>query len=46
MPGDEFKTIMEMVHMIVQSSEDKQEALKKIESLTSLKDSEMKKEQS
>lgn len=27
--GDEFKTIMEMVRMIVESAKDKEEALKK-----------------
>ncbi|MCD7765413.1 MAG: hypothetical protein LUH53_02695 [Lachnospiraceae bacterium] len=39
MTRDEFKTIMEMVRMIVQGSADKEEALKKIDSLTILKDS-------
>lgn len=38
MTRDEFKTIMEMVRMIVESSKDKQEALEKIDSLTILKD--------
>lgn len=37
MTRDEFKTIMEMVVMIVEGSKDKEEALKKIESLTILK---------
>lgn len=40
MTRDEFKTIMEMVRMIVEGSKDKDEALKKIDSLTILKDSE------
>ena len=40
MTRDEFKTIMEMVRMIVEGSKDKEEALKKIDSLTILKDSE------
>lgn len=39
MTRDEFKTIMEMVRMIIQGSKDKDEALKKIDSLTILKDS-------
>ncbi|MCC8102567.1 MAG: hypothetical protein LIP11_10030 [Clostridiales bacterium] len=39
MTRDEFKTIMEMVRMIIQGSADKEEALKKINSLTILKDS-------
>ena len=39
MTRDEFKTIMEMVRMIVEGSKDKEEALKKIDSLTILKDS-------
>lgn len=38
MTRDEFKTIMEMVRMIVESATDKKEALKKIDSLTILKD--------
>lgn len=37
MTKDEFKTIMEMVRMIVEGSADKEEALKKIDSLTILK---------
>lgn len=40
MTRDEFKTIMEMVRMIVAGSKDKEEALEKIDSLTILKDSE------
>lgn len=40
MTKDEFKTIMEMVRMIIEGSKDKEEALKKIDSLTILKDSE------
>ena len=40
MTKDEFMTIMEMVRMIVEGSKDKEEALKKIDSLTILKDSE------
>lgn len=39
MARDEFKTIMEMVRMIIQGAKDKDEALKKIDSLTILKDS-------
>ncbi len=39
MTRDEFKTIMEMVRMIIQGSKDKEEALNKINSLTILKDS-------
>lgn len=39
MARDEFKTIMEMVRMIIQGAKDKEEALKKIDSLTILKDS-------
>lgn len=44
MTKDEFKTIMEMVRMIVEGSKDKEEALKKIDSLTILKDTEKKAE--
>ena len=40
MTKDEFKTIMEMVRMIIEGSKDKEEALKKIDSLTILKGSE------
>lgn len=36
---EEFKTIMEMVTMIIEGSKDKDEALEKIKSLTILKDS-------
>ena len=39
MTREEFKTIMEMVTMIVEGSKDKEEALEKIKSLTILKDS-------
>lgn len=39
MTRDEFKTIMEMVRMIIEGSKDKEEALRKIDSLTILKDS-------
>ena len=39
MTRDEFKTIMEMVRMIVNDSKDKEEILRKIDSLTILKDS-------
>ena len=39
MTRDEFKTIMEMVRMVIQGSADKEEALKKIDSLTILKGS-------
>ena len=37
MTKEEFKTIMEMVRMIIDGSKDKEEALKKIDSLTILK---------
>lgn len=43
MTKDEFKTIMEMVRMIIDGSKDKEEALKKIDSLTILKDSDKEK---
>ncbi len=39
MRRDEFKTIMEMVRMIVKDSKDKEEILEKIDSLTILKNS-------
>ena len=39
MTRDEFKTIMEMVRMIIMASKDKEEILEKIDSLTILKDS-------
>ncbi|MBQ8970851.1 MAG: hypothetical protein IJ073_06040 [Lachnospiraceae bacterium] len=42
MTKDEFKTIMEMVRMIIEGSKDKEEALNKIDSLTILKNSEVK----
>lgn len=38
MTREEFKTIMEMVRMIIEGSKDKEEALEKIDSLTILKD--------
>ena len=38
MTKDEFKTLMEMVVMIVEGSADKEEALQKIKSLEILKD--------
>lgn len=38
MTREEFKTIMEMVRMIIEGSKDKDEALEKIDSLTILKD--------
>lgn len=38
MTRDEFKTIMEMVEMIIEGSADKDDALEKIRSLTILKD--------
>jgi len=37
MTKDEFKTLMEMVIMIVEGSKDKEEALEKLKSLTILK---------
>ncbi len=40
MTRDEFKTIMEMVRMIIEASKDKEEALEKINSLTILKEKE------
>lgn len=36
MTREEFKTIMEMVRMIIEGSKDKEEALEKIDSLTIL----------
>ena len=39
MTKDEFKTIIEMVRIIVNDSKDKKEALDKIDSLSILKDS-------
>lgn len=44
MTREEFRTIMEMVRMIVDGSKDKEDALKKIDSLTILKDTEKQKE--
>lgn len=38
MTREEFKTIMEMVRMIIEGSKDKEEALEKIDSLTILKE--------
>ena len=38
MTREEFKTIMEMVRMIIEGSKDKEEALEKINSLTILRD--------
>ena len=38
MTKEEFKTIMEMVRMIIEGSKDKEEALEKIDSLTILKE--------
>ena len=38
MTRDEFKTIMEMVLMIIEGSNDKEEAINKIKNLTILKD--------
>lgn len=38
MTRDEFKTIMEMVTMIIEGSKDKEEALKKLKSLTILEE--------
>ena len=38
MTREEFKTIMEMVRMIIEGSKDKEEALEKINSLTILKE--------
>ncbi len=40
MTREEFRTIMEMVRMIIDGSKDKEDALKKIDSLTILKGSE------
>lgn len=37
MTRDEFKTIMQMVRMIIDGSKDKDDALRKIDSLTILK---------
>lgn len=43
MTTEEFRTIMEMVRMIVDGSKDKEDALRKIDSLTILKDTEKEK---
>lgn len=43
MTREEFKTIMEMVRMIIDGSKDKEDALKKIDSLTILKGTEKEK---
>lgn len=40
MTREEFKTIMEMVTMIIEGSKDKEDALDKIKSLTILKNKE------
>lgn len=40
MTREEFKTIMEMVTMIIEGSKDKDEALEKLKSLTILKSKE------
>lgn len=40
MTNEELKTIIEMIRIIIADSEDKEEALKKIDSLTILKDTE------
>lgn len=40
MTREEFRTIMEMVRMIIAGSKDKEDALKKIDSLTILKGAE------
>ena len=37
MTREEFKTIIEMIRMIVESSKDKEEILQKIDSLTIMK---------
>lgn len=42
MTREEFRTIMEMVRMIIEGSKDKEDALKKIDSLTILKGSDKK----
>lgn len=42
MTREEFKTIMEMVTMIIEGSKDKEEALEKIKSLTILKEKDSK----
>lgn len=44
MTREEFRTIMEMVRMIIDGSKDKEDALRKIDSLTILKDTEKERE--
>ena len=44
MTREEFRTIMEMVRMIVAVSKDKEDALQKIDSLTILKGSDKEKD--
>ena len=39
MTNTEFKTILEMITMIIETSKDKEEALEKIKSLSILKES-------
>lgn len=46
MTREEFKTIMEMVRMIVDGSKDKEDALRKIDSLTILKGNDKNQEKS
>lgn len=43
MTREEFRTIMEMVRMIIDGSKDKEDALRKIDSLTILKGAEKEK---
>lgn len=45
MTREEFRTIMEMVRMIIDGSKDKEDALKKIDSLTILKGSDRQKDE-
>ena len=45
MTREEFRTIMEMVRMIVAGSKDKEDALQKIDSLTILKGSDKEKDE-
>ncbi len=40
MTSEELKTIIEMIRLIIADSKDKEDALKKIDSLTILKDAE------
>lgn len=44
MTREEFRTIMEMVRMIIDGSKDKEDALRKIDSLTILKNTEKERE--